>query len=85
MTPIMRLTIPQYRALEAVQRGQVLRSALGDAFIAPGIRQLALWVLFTNRLIADGPKVAGGSELTKMVLTESGRLMLERLAKHDDH
>ena len=74
----MRLTVPQYRALEAVQRGQVLRAVLGDEFIAPGVRAQAVWVLLTNQLIADGTKAAG-SELTKMVLTESGRLILKRI------
>ena len=72
----MKLTVPQFRALEAVQKGRVLRSVMGDEFIAPGMRSQAVWVLFVQRLIADGPKIG---ELKRMVLTDSGKRLLERI------
>jgi hypothetical protein len=72
----MKLTVPQYRALEAVRRGKVTRGYfdMGDTLTLPGIGSQAIEALLKVGLIADGAML--GNRVT-MVLTLKGEVALD--------
>lgn len=69
----LRLTVAQYRALQATDRGEVFRtrSSISNTLTGP-CGSAPLWALARADLIADPP---GGAEhgRHRMVLTKKGR------------
>lgn len=72
----MKLTLLQYRALEAVRRGKVTRGYIdaGNTLTSPGIGSQAIKALLKAGLIADGAML--GTRVT-MLLTLKGEVALD--------
>jgi hypothetical protein len=75
------LSLAQFRALEAAARGEVIRTFrnTGTTLTSPSVNSKALWSVFRNGLIANGPRI--GDRCT-MVLTSRGKQEL-RLDRDD--
>ncbi|MBT1517332.1 hypothetical protein KIP88_44275 [Bradyrhizobium sp. SRL28] len=71
----LRLTIAQYRALQATARGEVYRTRNSIAYTLIGpCSSVPLWALARAGLIADPPEAR---QHGRMVLTARGRAALE--------
>jgi hypothetical protein len=77
-----KLTLAQWRALEAVQRGTVTRTyaTRKDKFSCPTVGARAIWSLLKAGLITDGPK---NGDRVQMILTPTGEMAMAATSK--DH
>jgi hypothetical protein len=72
-----RLTVAQYRALQATERGEVYRTHTSIAYTLTGpCGSVPLWALARADLIAN-PLEAGQRGRHRMMLTAKGRAALE--------
>lgn len=74
----LKLTLAQYRALQATVRGEVHRTRDGITYslTGPGGSK-ALWALERAGLIAEPPEAAGQSGRHRMVITTKGLAALD--------
>ena len=72
-----KLTVAQYRGLQATERGEVYRTHTSIAYTLTGpCSSVPLWALARAGLIAD-PVEAGQRGRHRMMLTAKGRAALE--------